>query len=452
MKSYPNLKETGIDWLGKLPAHWNIRRVKSVISNTVNGAWGEEPKGDENDLVCVRVADFDYDKLGISRKNLTTRNIEPSLQTTRLLDENDLLIEKSGGGDIWSVGRVVSNDLREKSVSSNFIARLVPSREIDSRFLCYVFAAMYAVRLNDRSIKQTTGIQNLDLYSYLIEKFGFPPLAEQRTIAKFLDNETAHIDSLIAKKRELIDLLDKKRTSIISHAVTKGLNPKARMKSSGVEWLGDVPEHWDVRRLKHLLRRGFTNGLFKKKEDFGNGTRLVNVSDIYQADFLIKINTLERVTATEQEVKVFSVQSGDIFFVRSSLKQEGVAASACMLEVPEPTVFESHVVRARPNSSLVIPKYLIYYLNSSLARQRLISLSETTTMTTVAQPKLSSLEVAFPSLAEQHDIVNLIDKRIFDIDELKKQITQSIDLLQKQRTALISAAVTGKIDVREQGN
>jgi type I restriction enzyme S subunit len=224
------------------------------------------------------------------------------------------------------------------------------------------------------------------------------------------------------------------------------------MKSSGVEWLGDVPEHWDVRRLKHLLRRGFTNGLFKKKEDFGNGTRLVNVSDIYQADFLIKINTLERVTATEQEVKVFSVQSGDIFFVRSSLKQEGVAASACMLEVPEPTVFESHVVRARPNSSLVIPKYLIYYLNSSLARQRLISLSETTTMTTVAQPKLSSLEVAFPSLAEQHDIVNLIDKRIFDIDELKKQITQSIDLLQKQRTALISAAVTGKIDVREQGN
>jgi type I restriction enzyme S subunit len=434
---YPSYRPSNVEWLGDLPEHWEQRRLKFIAPP-----------------VTDKVSKKPVDKLYLGLENVESGTGQLLLEAPTENVESIVTL--------FQVGDVLFGKLRPylaKVVLAEFdgvctgeLLALRPiARFVENKFLFYTLLSHGFINVID-SMTYGAKMPRANPNQIGNMTISLPPLAEQRAIVVFLDREITHIDSLIAKKRELIDLLDKKRASIISHAVTKGLNPKARMKSSGVEWLGDVPEHWDVRRLKHLLRRGFTNGLFKKKEDFGNGTRLVNVSDIYQADFLIKINTLERVTATEQEVKVFSVQSGDIFFVRSSLKQEGVAASACMLEVPEPTVFESHVVRARPNSSLVIPKYLIYYLNSSLARQRLISLSETTTMTTVAQPKLSSLEVAFPSLAEQHDIVNLIDKRIFDIDELKKQITQSIDLLQKQRTALISAAVTGKIDVREQGN
>jgi type I restriction enzyme, S subunit len=220
------------------------------------------------------------------------------------------------------------------------------------------------------------------------------------------------------------------------------------MKDSGVDWLGEIPAHWEVKRLKFVIQNGLVNGLFKKKDQFGSGTKLVNVIDLYRDNFLIDFDSLGRVETEHEECETFKVLSGDIFFVRSSLKLEGVGSSATIIEVPEPTVFECHVVRLRPSSKFVISRYLINYLNSSLVRQRLVALAETTTMTTLSQPKLASIEVIVPDISEQHDIATCLDDETAKIDALISRIREGIEKLKEYSTALISAAVTGKIDVR----
>ncbi len=277
-----------------------------------------------------------------------------------------------------------------------------------------------------------------------------PPLPEQRAIATFLDRETAKIDALIEKKERLIELLQEKRTALITHAVTKGLDPGVTMKDSGVEWLGEVPAHWEIKPLRHVLSGGLRNGIFKKNEHFGKGVKLVNVIDVYVDNFYVHFDGLGRVEADEKESLTYAVKPGDIFFVRSSLKLGGVARAVCIRETPESTVFECHLVRGRPNRSSVSPDYLIHYLNNTLVRQRLISASITTTMSTISQPQLASLEVLRPPPAEQRVIAAHLQLKTAGIDSLVKKIQGGIGQLKEYRTALISAAVTGKIDVREE--
>ena len=182
-----------------------------------------------------------------------------------MLNRGDLLLEKSGGGELQPVGAIAIYDSDRPAVCSNFLARLIPVSDCNSRFLSYLHAHLYSVRVNVRSIKQTTGIQNLDGYSYFCETVPLPPLDEQRAIAAFLDYETARINALIAKKQRLIELLREKRTAFVSNAITKGLNPSARMKRSGFDWLGDVPAHWQMRRIGFTVT--FHGGCTPSKEN-----------------------------------------------------------------------------------------------------------------------------------------------------------------------------------------
>ncbi|MDD3598272.1 MAG: restriction endonuclease subunit S, partial [Sulfuricurvum sp.] len=249
---YSNYKESGIAWLGEVPEHWNLFQLKRSVEDCTNGIWGNDPD-EVNDLYVLRVADFNRDNFTVSTSKLTTRAILEKERTNRLLKKGDLLFEKSGGGDNQLVGAVVLFDLDIEAVTSNFVAKMTPASNFHSRYLTYAFAHLYSGRVNYSSIKQTTGIQNIDSEHYLSNFFGFPPFSEQTAIANFLDRETAKIDTLIAKQERMIELLIEKRSAIISHAVTKGLNPNVKMKDSGVKWLGKVPEHWGIKKLKYNL-------------------------------------------------------------------------------------------------------------------------------------------------------------------------------------------------------
>ena len=254
MPKYDTYKDSGVEWLGDIPHDWKLISLKRTIVGCVNGLWGKDPNS-TNDIIVLRVADFERNKLKINDKKLTVRSIPLKDRCWRLLKKGDLLIEKSGGGDKTLVGCVVLFDKDYDAITSNFVAKMTPKDKFDARFLCYLFSALYSSDVNYRSIKQTTGIQNLDSDAYLSEVAAFPLWRTQVAIANFLDQKTTQIDEAIAIKEQQIALLNERKQILIQQAVTQGLDPTVPMKDSGVAWIGKIPDHWKIEKSRWLFKQ-----------------------------------------------------------------------------------------------------------------------------------------------------------------------------------------------------
>lgn len=213
------MKDSGVDWIGEIPLSWEIDKVKYYIKRHFGGMWGEEPLGDKNDLICLRVADFDYEKLSLSLKNKTLRNYKKNI-THKLLNKGDLLIEKSGGGEKTTVGRVVGYNINEACMYSNFVERIILSEGVSANYLLLVFRTMHYLRVNTKHIKQTTGIQNLDINSYFNSLIPIPSLEAQEKISQYLNVETANFDLTILKIKKQIKYLKEYKSSLIYHTAT----------------------------------------------------------------------------------------------------------------------------------------------------------------------------------------------------------------------------------------
>lgn len=213
-------KDSGVEWLGDIPAGWEIRTAKSFVKSLNGGIWGLEKGEDEFDVRCLRVADFDRSNNKTQDSNSTIRSYKYSQIKDKMLKNGDLIIEKSGGGEQSPVGNVVLYDLDEPAMYSNFVARIRLKEDIKSIFALYLFQTMYNQKINTRSIRQTTGIQNLNTNSYLSEKVSLPPLNEQQHVADYLDAETAKIDALIGEIDNQVNLLKTYRKSLINEVVT----------------------------------------------------------------------------------------------------------------------------------------------------------------------------------------------------------------------------------------
>lgn len=214
------LRPSGIDWIGDVPEHWFNTRIKFNILRSAAGVWGDDEKGDENDIVCFRIADFDYDERCLSTEKITIRNIESKQLEGRYLSKGDLLIEKSGGGESTPVGRVVYCNYNGKATYTNFIHSITLSDSVDSRFFLYYFNMLYSNKINLLFFNQTTGLQNLQVSDYLGQSICLPPLSEQQAIADYLDKKCAEIDGLKAKLSKKRETLTELRQSIISEVVT----------------------------------------------------------------------------------------------------------------------------------------------------------------------------------------------------------------------------------------
>jgi type I restriction enzyme S subunit len=224
------MQDSSIDWLDEIPAHWELDRLQWTVTACKNGYWGDSPEGDETDIVTVRVADFDRFELRVPDQDFTVRSVPPDKRDGRLLQPGDLLLEKSGGGDKQPVGAVMLYDLDQPAVCSNFIARMPVASGHNPSFLRYVHAALYEAGVNERAIKQSIGIQNLDADYYLKQQVPLPPLDEQRVIATYLDRETERIDALIDKIQDAIDRLKEYRTALISAAVTGQIDVREQVE------------------------------------------------------------------------------------------------------------------------------------------------------------------------------------------------------------------------------
>jgi len=426
-QSYPKYMPSGVGWIGDIPEGWEVRRLRFLAKN------------------------LDGKRIPLnSQERSEKQGVYPYWGANGILDYINEYIFDEEIVLIGEDGAPFFEPLKEKAfyvnqkVWVNNHAHVLSCQGISSMFFKDVLNSVdYGeyIKGATRDKLNQADLKNIDI--------PLPTFPEQQSIISFLDRETTRINAIIEKQNRLIELLKEKRSALITQAVTKGLDLNVKMKLSGIEWIGVVPEMWCINRIKFLLSGGLTNGLFKKSAFYGSGTKLVNVFDIYTNNFVIDYEKLERVEANTEEKDAYCAREGDIFFVRSSLKEDGIAVSACMLKPIEDAVFECHLIRARPKTSVVLPKFLAYQFNSILVRKRLVALSETVTMTTIAQPKLNLLEVLVPPLTEQQDIVAFLDGETAKIDTLVSKIQKQIDLLNEYKQSLITAAVTGKIDVRD---
>lgn len=215
-----------------------------------------------------------------------------------------------------------------------------------------------------------------------------------------------------------------------------------KYKPSGVEWLGDVPEHWDLKSIRRVIAGPLSNGIFKKKEEFGEGVLLVNVFDIYRPDFKVAFDTLDRVRCNSSETSAYEVLAGDLFFVRSSLKQEGIAVVAMAGSSSEPVVFECHLIRARPQFGVFDGRFGSYLLNSAVYRSTMVAKAKVTTMTTIDQEAILSTHLPIPAITEQTSIATFLDRETAKIDALVTEQRRLMELLKEKRQAVISHAVT----------
>lgn len=432
-KPYPEYKNSGVEWLGEVPVGWEVFYGKQVFENR-------------------KEASLKNDKqLAASQKY----GVIPQTEMMRLNDAKVMLALKG-----TSSFRHVSKDdfvisLRsfqggiEYSAYSGCVSPaytvLIDRKKIIPGFYRYLFKSE-----NYISALQSATDSLRDGKSITYEQFSkiwipYPQIAEQSQIAAFLDYKTVKIDNLIEKQKRLIELLKEKRQAVISHAVTKGLNPNVPMKDSGVEWLGEVPEHWVIASLKHLVSVPIIDGPHISPNRCDDGIPFISAEAISNGkiDFSKKWGFI-----SEYENNLFSKRysprKGDILIVKLGATT-GVAA---IVDTDDDFNIWVPLAAVRMNNRM-LPKYFLYLLQS-VQIQDAIQLSWTFgTQQTLGLKTLSDLCIPIPSVKEQHVIVNFIEKDIPIIDNSIDNSFNLISLLQERRTALISAAVTGKIDVRD---
>ena len=341
------------------------------------------------------------------------------------------------------------------SAYAGYLVRFVPSRRLNPK-LAFYFTKSTAFRdwLDTQVVSSTIG--NVNGQKYAQCPLPLPDRADQEAIVNFLDRETRKIDTLVTKKRTLIERLKEKHTALISRTVTRGLPPDAarqvgldphpEFKPTGIDWLGEVPEHWEVVRVKHVVSTPITDGPHETPEILSEGVQFVSAEAVSSGR--IDFQKIRGYISREDHIrfsKKYYPQRGDIFIVKSGATTGRVA----MVKTDEEFNIWSPLAAIRSNPTIVDRFFLFFYLQSR-EFQKAIELSWSFgTQQNIGMGVIQNLDTPIPPLPEQHAIADFLDRETTKIDTLTVKIETAIERFQEYRTALITAAVTGKIDVRE---
>jgi type I restriction enzyme, S subunit len=408
------------------PSDWRTVRLKDTVTSCRNGTWGEEPAGTSGDSICVRVADFDRIGLRVNLSEPTWRFIPESIRAAKTLRRGDLLIEKSGGGEQQPVGAVVLYDDDTPAVCSNFIACMRVADGFDSRYLCYLHAALYFSRVNCRSINQTTGIQNLDAHSYLSETVRIPDLFEQKRMVEYLDRKIALLDRLMEKKQRVLELLAEQRRALVSRAVLSGL--------------GEIPRLWAETRLKFIRSGALLYGANEAAtHDRGIGPRYVRITDLNE-DGTLRDDTYE--SLPEPLARRYLLQEGDLLLARS-----GATAGKAFIYRGEwgRACFAGYLIRLRPDQRKILPDYLHYYTQTHAFRQQVRQSATQSTIANVSAERYGNFAVPLPPISEQRLIIEFLDRRTRTLTALIRATKRQVEKLHEYRSALIVGTITSGI-------
>ncbi|AKZ61704.1 type I restriction-modification methylase S subunit [Herbaspirillum hiltneri N3] len=445
-KSYPEYKYSGVEWLGQVPEHWEVSPMKWAIARNDGGVWGDDPSG-ESDTLVLRSTEQTVD--GNWRiEEPAYRALSAADKEFALLKAGDLLVTKSSGSALH-IGKttLVTPEIEEMQCCySNFMQRIRTTDDIRPKLAWYLMNNGLVREQFDYLSNTTTGLANLNGTMIGSVHIAIPPDEEQKAILAALDRETARIDALVEKKTRFIELLCEKRQALITHAVTKGLDPNVKMKDSGVEWLGEVPEHWTVRRLKFIAR--VQTGVAKGKDVSGKETvevqylRVANVQDGY-----LDLDEIATIQIDKEDLERYLLQPGDVLMNEGGDFDKLGRGHIWSGEL-SPCIHQNHVFAVRPHG--VSSAWLNAFTSSTAAQFYFMGKSkQSTNLASISSSNLMELSVTVPPDEEQRRVLAQMKLGVEKLDKLIGRTERSVELLKERRSALITAAVTGQIDLRE---
>ena len=440
-KPYPAYKDSGVEWLGRVPEHWEVMAIKHIVSTPITDGPHETPEFLDDGIPFVSAEAVSTGKVDFEKiRGFISREDHERYSQKYCPQRGDIFMIKSGA--TTGVTAIVDTD-EEFNIWSPLAVIRCGERSVPYFVLNFMRSRSFqeAVALSwSYGTQQNIGMGVIGNLAMTV-----PPQEEQRAIAGHLDHETARIDALIEKKTRFIELLREKRQALITHAVTKGLDPNVKMKDSGVEWLGEVPGHWRVMAIKHVVATPITDGPHETPEFFDEGVPFVSAEAVSSGwvDFLKIRGFISRVDH-ERYARKYCPQRGDIFMIKSGATT-GVTA---IVETDEEFNIWSPLAVIRCGE--VAEPYFVLNFMRSRCFQEAIALSWSYgTQQNIGMGVIGSLAVTVPPLEEQKDIARIIQARCHRLDVLVDKTERSITLLKERRSALITAAVTGQIDLRE---
>ncbi|MGE4530212.1 MAG: restriction endonuclease subunit S [Acidithiobacillus sp.] len=437
---YPEYKDSGVEWLGEVPAHWDVTALKRGFNVTLGKMLQPESNNPDDELLpYLRAANIQWG--GVDTTDIKQMWLSKRDRNQLRLEIGDLLV--SEGGD---VGRscLWAAEL-DDCYFQNSVNRVRARSGSSNRYLYYWMSTIKDKGYIDVLCNKST-IAHFTAEKVAAAPVPFPTLPEQTKIAAFLDRETLKIDALVAEQRRLSELLKEKRQAVISHAVTKGLNPAAPMKPSGIEWLGDVPAHWTVIVLKRIA--DVQTGVAKGKDNSMRTRitvpylRVANVQNGY-----LDLETIATIEIPEEDLARYSLKPGDVLMNEGGDFDKLGRGHVWDGQI-DPCITQNHVFAVRPRK--VSSAWLNAITGSDFAQFYFMTRSkQSTNLASISSTNLMELPVILPPVDEQQAILSFIADQTSHFDTLTAEAQRAIDLLQERRSALIAAAVTGQMDVRQ---
>lgn len=432
---YPEYKETEVERLSSVPGHWQAVPCRAIVEECVEK--NTEGRNQNYLSLMANVGVIKYeDKGDVGNKKpddlSKCKNVRPGNLVINSMNYGIGSYGLSSHTGVCSPVYIVLNPIKGV-IETRFALRIFEEKQFQS----------WAQSFGNGILAHRSAIGWDDLKNITV---GLPPLAEQELLSRFLDHETAKIDALIREQERLIALLQEKRQAVISHAVTKGLDPNVPKKDSGVEWLGEVPAHWLVGKLRWYAT--IQGGIAKGKDYEDKKTvslpylRVANVQAGY-----VDLTVVKEIAVLESEIERYSLKSGDVLMNEGGDNDKLGRGTVWKAEI-EPCLHQNHVFAIRPNEHLN-PEWLAIFTQSSRARSYFyLNSKQSTNLASISSSNVMNLDLPMPPVGEQRQILDFLADELLRFTELQSQAETGIRLLSERRSALISAAVTGKIDVR----
>jgi type I restriction enzyme S subunit len=431
---YPKYKDSGVKWLGEVPEHWGIAPLKAVTSHNDEVLAEDTPP--DYEIAYVDISGVETN-VGITAKETMPFASAPS-RARRRVRHGDVIVS-TVRTYLRAIARIVHPE--DNLIASTGFAVIRPRSTLSAEFVGYMLSANYFI---EQVIARSTGVSYpaINASELVAIPALLPPRPEQSAIAAFLDRETAKIDALIAEQQRLIELLQEKRQAVISQAVTKGLNPDAPMKDSGNPGIGQVPIHWCVDKMKWVARMESGHTPDKKIEAYWENCEIPWVS-LNDTGYLKEHDYISDTAYRVNELGIAN-SSARLLPERVVVFSRDATIGRCAITT-RPMAVSQHFI-AWVCGDDIFPEYLLMRLRSMT--QELERLTTGATLKTIGMPDVRTLQTPVPPLDEQKSVVAYIQRSCADIDLFIAAAEKTITLLQERRSALISAAVTGQIDVR----